>query len=144
MKKLLCLILVLILSLGVMAACGNNDTKTSGTESDVSTSSDENTEDKETIATPDGTPAKEDAASQKKNDKAAVSEEKPDNVPSGNSSDFYLVLNGTNEESILYHTGACPLLKDKEVQKTSWEMIEMLQFRHCAKCNPPKYKGYVE
>ena len=61
-----------------------------------------------------------------------------------NSQNFYLILNGTNEESITYHTEKCPLLKDKEIQKTSWEMIKMLEFRHCSKCNPPKYEGYVE
>ncbi len=152
MKKILCLILVLILSVSVITACGNNDTKTQETENDMVTTSDEKNENKEEskeeAPSPDITPAtentKKDAVSKKSDDKVTVSEEKTDNVPSGNSSDFYLILSGTNEESILYHTGACPLLKDREVQKTSWEMIEMLQFRHCAKCNPPKYNGYVE
>jgi len=142
MKKVLCFILALILCFGVISACNNNGAKTSETGNEVSTSSGKTTEDKELETTPDSTPVKENAPSQKNDDKKTTSEN--NNVPSGNPSDFYLILNGTNEESILYHTGACPLLKDKEVQKTSWEMIEMLEFRHCAKCNPPKYKGYVE
>lgn len=106
MKKFLCLILVLLLSVSVFAACGNNE---------------ENP----------------------KNDKVEKVEIKQDSK-NDNSQDFYLILNGTNEESITYHTQKCPLLKDKEIQKTSWEMIKMLEFRHCSKCNPPKYEGYVE
>ena len=143
MKKILCLILVLILAIGVMVACGNNDTKTQKTEEDIVTAYDEKADNKEETPIPDGTLKKEDVTPKKEAETTKDTAKSPE-VKNDTSSDFYLILNGTSEESILYHIVGCPLLKDKEIQKTSWEMIEMLQFRHCAKCNPPKYKGYVE
>lgn len=113
MKKLLCLILVLLLSMSVFAACGNKE---------------ENADDQKEIV------------SQNETEKLEIKKD----TSSNEKQDFYLILNGTNEENIKYHTEKCPLLKDKEIQKASWEMITMLEFRHCSKCNPPKYEGYVE
>lgn len=145
MKKFLCLILVLILSVSIFAACGNNQ-ENKKNENYVVSQDEVNTDTpKEEIPTSSDTPVKEDAKkdADSKKDTAEKSEIKED-TKNDNSLDFYLILNGTNEESITYHTEKCPLLKDKEIQKTSWEMIKMLEFRHCAKCNPPKYEGYVE
>lgn len=120
MKKFLCLILALLLSVSVLAACGNNTEDTENSEKIVSQT--------------------ETASSNDKVEKVEIKKDSKNN----NSQDLYLILNGTNEESITYHTKNCPLLKNKETQKTPWEMISMLEFRHCSKCNPPKYEGYVE
>ncbi len=120
MKKFLCLILVLLLSVSVFTACGNNA---------------KDTENSEKIVLQNETDSS--------NDKVEKVEIKKDSK-NDNAQDFYLISNGTNEENISYHTKNCPLLKDNEIQKTSWEMISMLEFRHCSKCNPPKYEGYVE
>lgn len=120
MKKFLCLILVLLLSVSVFTACGNNA---------------KDTENSEKIVLQNETDSS--------NDKVEKVEIKKDSK-NDNAQDFYLISNETDKENTLYHTGACPLLKDREIQKISWEMIEMVQFRHCAKCNPPKYEGYVE
>ena len=139
MKKFLCLILVLLLSLSVFAACGNKE-ENKKSENDIVSQNELSTNtQKEEIPVSSDASANEDA----KKDTTEKVEIKKDSK-NGNSQDFYLILNGTNEESITYHTEKCPLLKDKEIQKTPWEMITMLQFRHCSKCNPPKYEGYVE
>lgn len=147
MKKFLCLILVLILSMSVFAACGNNEENPKN-ENDVVLQNETNNEtevineeSKESDLTiNEDTPKKETNSPKDKVKKIEIKEDSKNNQ----TQDFYLILNGTNEENITYHTQKCPLLKDKEIQKTSWEMITMLQFRHCAKCNPPKYEGYVE
>lgn len=120
MKKLICLILVLILALSVMTACMKDNKTNSEKEANVPVTS------KSTAVT-------------KENPEPPIVREP------NQSLDFYLILNGTtNEESISYHTKDCPLLKNKEIQKITWEMVKTLEFRHCSKCNPPKYEGYVE
>lgn len=139
MKKFLCLALVLILSVSVFVACGNKE-ETPETDNTAVTTSDKSDNTSETPAE-DKTP--EDTTPSEKETPTQTEVINP-SENSHNNTSFYLITNGTNEENILYHTENCPLLKDKEIQKTSWEMITMLQFRHCAKCNPPKYEGYVE
>jgi uncharacterized protein YxeA len=139
MKKLLCLILVVLLSVSVFAACGSNEKNKKNENYIVSQDNSNTNAQKEEIPVSSDASANEDA----KKDTTEKVEIKNDSK-NDNSQGFFLILNGTNEESISYHTQNCPLLKDKEIQKTSWEMITMLQFRHCAKCNPPKYEGYVE
>ncbi len=143
MKKFLCLILVLLLSMSVFAACTNNAEDAEDSEKIVSQNETKKTneEAKESeLPIKEDTPKKEADAPKDTVEKVEIKKD----TASNQTQDFYLILNGTNEESITYHTQKCPLLKDKEIQKTSWEMIEMLQFRHCSKCNPPKYEGYVE
>ena len=134
MKKFLCLILVLLLSVSVFTACGNNAKDTENSEKIVlQNETDEEAKESEL-------PIKEDPSKKDTTEKFEIEED----TKNDNAQDFYLISNGTNEENISYHTKNCPLLKDNEIQKTSWEMISMLEFRHCSKCNPPKYEGYVE
>ena len=148
MKKLLCLVLALVLSMSLFAACGNNEESPETDNTAITTDDKSDTTENE----PSGTPTTNDVPEKDNtkentsagNDSTAQTEVIKPSENSDNTASYYLILNGTNEENISYHTEKCPLLKDKEIQKTSWEMIKMLQFRHCAKCNPPKYEGYVE
>lgn len=149
MKKLLCLFLVLILAMSVMVGCKKNNDDTPKIENDVVTTdnSTENEEIKdEEVPVSSDVPSKEDTVKKTPSKKDTTSKPAADVKPSGNElSDPYLISNAsTNEESITYHLQNCPILKDKEIQKVTWEMIETLGFRHCSKCNPPKYNGYVE
>lgn len=141
MKKLICLILVLILAVGIMAACGND--APANTENDIASTDSTETEKNPVSEVPPT--EKETNAPSKSTSIPKENSELPIVREPNQSLDFYLILNGTtNEETITYHTKDCPLLKNKETQKITWEMVTTLEFRHCSKCNPPKYDGYVE
>ncbi len=156
MKKLLCLVLVLVLSLSVFAACGkDNDTN----EPDK-TGEPNNAQVEEPIEndSPDETPvsavnydtnggnkpAKKPASDVPSAAVSAPSKNK-EVVTEDDAPDVYLVIDSDdNVASISYHLKECSLLKGGESQKIAWEMVKTLGFRQCPKCNPPQYEGYIE
>ena len=150
MKKLLCLVLVFVLSMTVIVACGKKGAETTNAENDIvatddinnKTPEEEQEELKETEKAPVVETAKKPTPSKTEEPSEKVSEPAIEN----NSSDknFSIILNGTKEESILYHTYNCPTLNGRETRDISMEIVETLQFRCCSTCNPVKYDGYVE
>ena len=156
MKKFLSLVLVLVLSLSVFAACSkDNDTN----EPDK-TSEPNSTQVEEPIEndTPDETPSP--VESNKTNSGKKPAKKPTSDIPSAavpapstnkevvtedSAPDVYLIVDSDNNAaSISYHLKDCSLLKGGESQKVAWEMIKTLGFRQCPKCNPPQYEGYIE
>ena len=154
MKKKLSLVLVLVLTLSVFAACGKN----SDTNEPDKTGEPNNTQVEEPTGnnTPDETPSHaENDNNSSKTDKKTTSDvpsaavpapsDNKDVVTEDNAPDVYLVIDSEdNAASVSYHLKGCNLLKDGESQKIAWEMIKTLGFRQCPQCNPPQYKGYIE
>lgn len=124
MKKLLCLLLVLALSVSFMVGCGNKQDP-AGTNNEEAAPISEDTNNA-TEKTPDGT--------------SSVTDDSQDPNADG---EFYISL-GDSSESIYYHTKDCSTLSGKEKQQLTWEMIKSLGFRQCETCKPPKYDGYIE
>ncbi|MBQ3118706.1 MAG: hypothetical protein IJC10_02965 [Clostridia bacterium] len=156
MKKFLSLVLVLVLSLSVFAACGKgNDTNEPDKTGEANnTQVEELIENNKADETPapaanDSTssgnkPAKKPTSNIPSAATPAPSENK-DVVTENNAPDVYLVINSDdNAATISYHLKECNLLKGGESQKVAWEMIKTLGFRQCPKCNPPQYEGYIE
>lgn len=157
MKRLLCLILVLALSVTVMAACGSNadEPATAQTENNAenspSTSNEEVATENTDVNSESDTPEK---------DTPETSSKAPANTPKkeesnssnnqtitdfSNAPDVYLISSGGNDaDSISYHLKGCSALSGSEYQKITWEMVQTLGFRQCTKCNPPKYEGYID
>ncbi len=145
MKKLLSILLVCVLSLSIFVACGEKDEVNeeynilTQEESKDAPEADNNTEEAEE-------PKKEETPkkAEKKEKPLAVSDNK-EVVTSKTAPEVHIVSNGGSDNaSICYHLKDCKLLKGTEHQKVTWEMIEMIQFRQCPECNPPRYADYVE
>ena len=142
MKKFLCLVLVLALSVSFMVGCGNNaDTTPVTNQEDVvpndtanSEAPDASTETENGIENPATQPNNPSGTS------SVSSSENSDDLP-----DIYFIsTGGSDADSISYHLKSCSALSGKEHQQISWEMVQALGFRNCAKCKPPKYDGYIE
>ncbi len=150
MKKLLCLVLALVLTVSLFAACGKgNDVDEPQKTVDPNQAQIEEPVESET---PDESPAPVESSKPAKKPSGDVpSAATP--APSTNKEvvtedkapDVYLVVDSDdNAVKISYHLKDCSLLKDKQPQKISWEIIQTLGFRQCPKCNPPQYQGYIE
>lgn len=134
MKKLLCLILAICLSVSFMVGCKKDEEASD-----------------ETITEPIGTEATvpENEETAEPEDVGTVTEKVPGSTsvtPDATDEPVYYILTDakTSEESVGYHKKDCQVIKGRQTQEMSWDMISMLGFRHCAKCNPPKYQGYIE
>lgn len=143
MKKFLCLVLVLVVFTSFMVGCGNDTTDTTPQteESDVAPNDTANSE------TPDASSETESGVknpatqpSSSANSSEVSSSENSDGKPDI----YFLSSGGSDADSISYHLKNCSALSGKEHQQISWEMVQALGFRNCAKCKPPKYDGYIE
>lgn len=133
MKKLFSILLVCFISVSVFVACGEKDEPKD--ESYPLTQEE-----------PQNIPQDDNGSEKPKNteEPLAVSENK-DIVTKDTAPEVHIITNGgTENASISYHLKDCKLLSETEHQKVTWEMIEMIQFRQCPECNPPRYKDYVE
>lgn len=134
MKKLLCLILAICLSVSLLAACKKDDTAPDEPTTEIT-------------GTDVSAPENEKATAS--DDEGTVTEKVPGSTsvtPDATDEPVYYILTDakTSEESVGYHKKDCQIIKGRQTQEMSWDMISMLGFRHCAKCNPPKYDGYIE
>ena len=156
MKKLLCLVLVLMLAMSVFSACGKSDgagdsQKTADTnqaqieepvESNNPIESEKPVE--SSTPAPNSKPVKKPANNAPSAATPAPSTNK-EVVTEDSAPDVYLVIDSDdNAASISYHLKDCSLLGGGQSQKVAWEMIKTLGFRQCPKCNPPQYEGYIE
>ncbi len=159
MKKVLCLILVLILTLGVMAGCGKEKAQETPDTNEAAVAEIPVTETPDANEAPSDettvTEAPEDnSEAQPKKTPAKDSNSTQTPAPSTNEEvikedadapEVYIITKGgNNAESISYHLKDCPLLSGKEYQMMGWEMVRTLGFRQCPSCNPPRYEGYIE
>lgn len=145
MKKLLCVLLVCVLSVSLFVACGKKDevkeennilTQEEQQDAPEVDNGTEKVEEPQKTETPKKTENKEKPL--------AVSENK-EVVTSKTAPEVHIISEGgTNNARICYHLENCKLLNGTEHQKVTWEMIEMIQFRQCPECNPPRYEDYVE
>jgi len=148
MKKLLCLVLALTLTMSIVAGCGKKDensttpTTTTNIEENAEEPSltEENSED---IAVETEQASKPEKKPSKKNN--TVTSDKNSTAEETDDTGLYVIKSGgTNEEQISYHFKSCPVLEGKEYEKIAWNAVQIIGLRHCSKCNPPKYEGYVE
>ena len=145
MKKLLSVLLVCVLSVSLFVACGEKDEVKeeynilTQEESKDAPEVDNGTEDVEEPKKAE-TPKKSEKA-----EKPLATSENKDVVTKDTAPEIHIISNGgTNNARICYHLKDCKLLSGTEHQKVTWEMIEMIQFRQCPECNPPRYENYVE
>ncbi len=150
MKKLLCLVLALVLTVSVFAACGkgNNADEPQKTgnpdKAQIEEPIESNEPAEDNVPNDSSKPAKKPSGDAPSATTPAPSTNK-EVVTESEAPDVYLVLDtDDNAVRISYHLKDCSLLKDKQPQKISWEMIQTLGFRQCPKCNPPQYQGYIE
>ena len=142
MKKLLSILLVCVLSVSLFVACGEKDDVKE--ESNVLTQE----ESQETPEVDNGAEKSEEpkkAEKPKKTEKPLAVSENKDVATKDTAPEIHIISNGgANNARICYHLKDCKLLNGTEHQKVTWEMIEMIQFRQCPECNPPRYENYVE
>ena len=129
MKKMLCLLCVCLLCVSVFSACGE--------KKDVSETPEiVNNSETETNKEPEKEVPLDTPLAPSENKEVVTADEAPE---------IHIINNGgTNNAHICYHLKDCKLLKGTEHQEVTWEMVEMIQFRQCPECNPPRYKNYIE
>ncbi len=146
MKKFLCLVLTLVLTMSVFAACGKKDdanksdkpqTEETSAQKDAETESEEASD--ESVEKYEGdvsTVPPADVPAPSSNEEVATEETAPD---------VYIAINSTdNAVSISYHLKDCSLTNGLTVQQMAWESVKAMGFRQCPGCNPPRYEGYIE
>lgn len=148
MKKILALILALVLLMSLMAGCkkDNEVPVSTDAETEVTETTKQQDENEEIEAVPET--VQDEKTTEKQSPTVNKNNKQPTEASPSETTDddkYYLIANGqTDQERITYHKKICPSLNGKELQELTWEMVSMLGFRHCAKCNPPKYEGYIE
>ena len=135
MKKLLCVVLLCLVSLNLFSACGNknevSDKNISQSQSESTKVSDNQEEGKETAKKP-----VDDYPAPSKNKEVVSSDTAPE---------VHIIEDGADKNArICYHLSDCKTLKGTTHKVASWELVETVQFRQCPECNPPRYKNYVE
>ena len=145
MKKLLSILLICVLATSLFVACGKKDepkdetnilTQEEQQDAPEVDNGTEEVEEPKKAETPKKTEKKEKPLAVSDNKEVATSKTAPD---------VHIISSGGSDNaSICYHLESCKLLKGTEHQKVTWEMIEMIQFRQCPECNPPRYADYVE
>lgn len=125
MKKIISLSLALILSIGILSACGreknavSEDSKQPTSSSATSQPSEKNT-----------------------NDFPDISENK-EVVKDSDAPKIFMIENPESEtDSLTYHLENCELLNDQKTKEVTWEYVKTIGFWQCPKCNPPRYEDY--
>lgn len=153
MKKFLCLLLVLVLSLSVFVACGkdeevDNSKKTNPTQVEEPVENNEPVDETTPVESNTPAPAKKPSKKTESNTEPSATPAPSENktvVTADNAPDVYLVTGSSdNAASISYHLSSCALLKTGQLQPVQWDVVKTLAFRQCPKCNPPRYEGYIE
>ncbi len=171
MKKIFCIAITLVLALGMLSACGEKEEVVDEKSAAVEEKSEELKENaaviaEETIKAAEetdekatatqtkektsSTPKKNKTTSTKKSDKKTESNlpapsKNKEVATADNAPEVHIISEGgDNTTRICYHLKDCSTLKGTTHQKVTWELIEMLQFRQCPECNPPRYADYVE
>lgn len=141
MKKLLSILLVCILALSVFAACGKKD--------EIKTNEEPAANFQEDVKNEPEVSNNEEKTEEPKKEEVSYTPVKPSEntevVTAKTAPEVYIISSGgTDNAHLCYHLESCKLLNGTENQKVTWEMIEMIQFRQCPECNPPRYEDYVE
>ena len=148
MKKLLSILLVCAISLSLFVACGEKDEikeehniLTQEEPQDVPEADNEEVESPKTEE-----PKKEEKTEKpQKSEKPLKTSENKEVATTETAPEVFIIEDGgDNNARICYHLENCKTLQGTKHQKVTWEFIEMLQFRQCPECNPPRYAGYVE
>ncbi len=143
MKKLLYLALAFVLSVSLFAACGTDKEQPTITdEKPVTVNQSTENEVEKIEEAPEKTIVPQQTTSKDTTPAPAVDNE---TTNEDEVSVYYIITNGkTNDENISYHNEDCPLLAERETSQVSQEFVEMMGFRQCVKCTPPKYKDYID
>ncbi len=121
MKKLLCFVMLLAVTLGVFSGCGcEKQEEATATESG------------HTNERAPGFEVKQPEVSENK--KVVTSDKAPEVV---------IIMGADNGvDNMTYHLKKCKTLKGKTTQDVSWEFVKTVGFWQCPECNPPRYEDY--
>lgn len=133
MKKILSVLLVCVVVVSLFVACGKNDEVKEKPDNTITQEVQNTPEDDSKSETP------------KKTEKTLEVSENKEVVTAETAPEVLIIEDGGSDNArICYHLKNCKTLQGTKNQTVTWEFIEMLQFRQCPECNPPRYNGYVE
>lgn len=127
MKRIFAILTLTAVLLSICACAKTDDTiKDADPSQAVSEATDDaNTEVNDAFA--------EDTQKQEENDADA-----PENQNSNSQVKVYWATKDRDSSDVAYHTKDCELIKDKDPEELSWEIINTLGMPECEKCNPIK------
>lgn len=138
MKKI-ALLLVLIISILSFSACAkqkdNSDEKTQNAETAVTSEN----EDRDKSGEEESSKQSEKKSSAEKKDE---SEKGTDGAAGAEKKDYsdkptvYWATKDRESSDVAYHKKDCPIIKDKEPEELSWEIIDALGMPPCEECKP--------